>query len=84
MLKAMGDGTFKHWEKHLAEATWMDNTRGSINCVGPSSSLHTVKGDRVPVVHVKNMLGKAVWFFPAFGKGKPIRGAVFALGPGST
>ena len=86
MLKAMGGGTFKHWEKHLAEATWLVNTRGSISRDGPtqSSSLHIVEGDKVPVVHVKNMLGKAVWVFPASGKGKPLRGTVFAQGPGST
>ena len=55
----MGGGTFKHWEKHLAEATWLVNTRGSISRDGPtqSSSLHTVEGDKVPVVHVKSMLG---------------------------
>ena len=73
MLKA-----FKNWEKHLAEATWLVNARGSINRDGPASSLHTVKGDKVPVVHVKNMLGKAVWVLPASGKGKPLRGTVFA------
>ena len=86
MLKAMGGGTFKHWEKHLAEATWLVNTRGSINRGGPtqSSSLHTVEGDKVPVVHVKNMLGKAVWVIPASEKDKPLRGTVFAQGPGST
>ena len=84
MLKAMGGGTFKHWEKHLTEATWLVNTRGSINRDGPtqSSSLHT--GDKVLVVHVKNMLGKAVWVLPASGKGRPLRGTVFAQGPGST
>ena len=45
----MGGGTFKHWEKHLAEATWLVNTRGSINRDGPTqfSSLHTVEGDKV-------------------------------------
>jgi len=31
MLKVMGGGTFKHWDKHLAEATWLVNTQGSIN-----------------------------------------------------
>ena len=86
MLKAIGGGIFKHWEKHLEEATWLINTRGSVSRDGPtqSSSLHIVKGDKIPVVHVKNMLGKAVWVFPASGKGKPFRGTVFAQGPGST
>ena len=76
--------SFKHWEEHLAEATWLVNTRGSINRDGPASSLHTVKGDKVPVVHIKNMFGKAVWVLPASGKGKPLHGTVFAQGPGST
>lgn len=34
------------------------------------------------VIHVKNMLGKAVWVLPPCGKGKPLRGTVFAQGPG--
>ena len=28
-LKAVGGGTFKHWDKHLAKDTWLVNTRGS-------------------------------------------------------
>ena len=50
----------------------------------PSELLHTVEGDEVPVVHIKNMLGKTVWVTPASGKGKPIRGIAFAQGPGCT
>ena len=86
MLKAMGGGTFKHWEKHLEEATWLVNTRGSITRDGPtqSSSLHTVEGDKVPVVHIKSTLRKAVWVLPASGKGKPFCGTVFAEGSGCT
>ena len=82
----MGGGTFKHWEKHLAEATWLVNTQGSISHDGPtqSSSLHTVEGDKVPVVHVKSTLRKAVWVLPFSGKGKPLCGTVFAQGPGCT
>lgn len=85
-LKALGGGTFKNWDSHLAKATWLVNTRGSTNRAGPAQSeiLRTVEGDKVPVVHMKNMLGKAVWVTPASGKGKPIRGIVFAQGPGST
>ncbi|KAK4817217.1 hypothetical protein QYF61_003741 [Mycteria americana] len=30
-LQAMGGGTFKHWDTHLAKATWLVNTRGSAN-----------------------------------------------------
>ena len=82
----MGVRTFKHWEKHLAEATLLVNTRGSISHDGPtqSSSLHTVEGDKVPVVHIKSTLRKAVWVLPDSGKGRPLCGTVFAQGPGST
>ncbi|XP_064902006.1 uncharacterized protein LOC135577289 [Columba livia] len=85
-LKALGGGTFKNRDSHLAKATWLVNTRGSTNRARPAQSeiLRTVEGDKVPVVHMKNMLGKAVWVTPASGKGKPICGIVFAQGPGST
>ena len=85
-LKAMGGGTFKHWDTHLPKATWLVNTRGSANRAGPAQSelFHTVEGDKVPVVHIKNLLGKTVWVIPASGKGKPTRGIAFAQGPGYT
>ncbi|RMC19992.1 hypothetical protein DUI87_00837 [Hirundo rustica rustica] len=85
-LKALGGGTFKNWELNLAKATWMVNTQGSINRAGPAQSepLHTVDGDKVPVVHMKGILGKTVWINPTSSKGRPIRGIVFAQGPGST
>ncbi|KAK4828480.1 hypothetical protein QYF61_026705, partial [Mycteria americana] len=85
-LRAMGGGTFKHWDTHLAKATWLVNTRGSANRAGPAQSelLHIVEGDEVPVVHIKNMLGKTAWVTPASGKGKPIHGIAFAQGPGCT
>ncbi|RMC13509.1 hypothetical protein DUI87_08585 [Hirundo rustica rustica] len=40
---------------NLAKVTWMVNTQGSINRAGPAQSehLHTVDGDKVPVVHMK-------------------------------
>lgn len=70
MLKAVGGGTFKHWEMYLAEATQLVNTRGSVSRDGPtqSTSLHTVEGDKVPVVHVKSMGRKAVWSFQLLGR----------------
>ncbi|RMC01093.1 hypothetical protein DUI87_22359 [Hirundo rustica rustica] len=85
-LKALGGGTFKNWEVNLAKATWMVNTRGSNNRAGPAQSepLHTVGGDKVPVVHMKSILGKTVCINPTSGKGRSIRGIVFAQGPGST
>ncbi|XP_029820605.1 uncharacterized protein LOC115307985 [Manacus vitellinus] len=85
-LKALCGETLKHWELHLAKATWLVNTRGSINRAGPAQSelLHTVDGDKAPVVHMRGMLGKTVWISPTSSKGKPIRGIVFAQGPGST
>ena len=43
-----------------------------------------VEGDKIPVVHMHNMLGKTVWVSPASGKGKPVCGIAFAQGPGCT
>ncbi|GAB0205179.1 hypothetical protein GRJ2_002983500 [Grus japonensis] len=85
-LRAMGGGTLKHWDTHLAKATWLVNTRGSANRAGPAQSKfpHPVEGDKVPVVRMKNMLGKTVWVIPTSGKGKPICGIAFAQGPGCT
>ncbi|GAB0183648.1 hypothetical protein GRJ2_000830100 [Grus japonensis] len=85
-LRAMGGGTLKHWDTHLAKATWLVNTRGSANRAGPAQSKlpRPVEGDKVPVVRMKNMLGKTVWVIPASGKGKPICGTAFAQGPGCT
>ncbi|TRZ10625.1 hypothetical protein HGM15179_016485 [Zosterops borbonicus] len=85
-LKALGEGTFKNWEMNLAKATWMVNTRGSINQSGPAQSkaLHTVDEDKVPAVHMKSILGKTVWITPASGKGRPICRIVFAQKPGYT
>ncbi|GAB0192637.1 hypothetical protein GRJ2_001729100 [Grus japonensis] len=85
-LRAMGGGTLKHWDIHLAKATWLVNTRRSANRAGPAQSKlpRPVEGDKVPVVHMKNMLGKTVWVISASGKGKPICGIAFAQGPGCT
>ncbi|RMC01817.1 hypothetical protein DUI87_21625 [Hirundo rustica rustica] len=54
-LKALGGGSFKNWEQHLAKANWLVNTRGSTNRAGPAQAepLHTIDGDKVPVVHVR-------------------------------
>ncbi|RMC18933.1 hypothetical protein DUI87_03531 [Hirundo rustica rustica] len=84
-LKVLGGGTFKNSEVNLAKATWMVNTQGSINRAGPAQSepLHTVDGDKVPVVHMKGILGNTVWINPT-GKGRPINGIVFAQGPASS
>jgi len=69
----MRGGTFKHWDVHLAKATWLVNTRGSTNQAGPAQSKlpHPVEGDKVPIMHMKNMLGKTVGVSPASGKRKP-------------
>jgi len=76
----VGGGTSKHWGAHLVKSTWLVNTRGSTNQAGSAQSKLpcTVEGDKVPVVHVKNMLWKTVWVIHASGKGKPIRGNAFA------
>ncbi|KAJ7417599.1 hypothetical protein WISP_63613 [Willisornis vidua] len=34
--KALGGGTFKHWELNVAKATWLFNSQGSINQAGPA------------------------------------------------
>ena len=85
-LRAMGRGTSKPWDVHLAEATWSVNPRGSAKQAGPAQSnlLCTVDGDKAPVMRIKNMLGQTVWVTPASGKGKPVRGITFAQGPGCT
>ena len=82
----MGGGTFINWDTHLAKATWLVNTRGFTHRAGTaqSESQCPVEGDKVPVVHMQNMLGKTVWFRPASGKGKPVHRIVFAQGPGCT
>uniref|UniRef100_A0A8U8C7R6 Uncharacterized protein n=1 Tax=Geospiza parvula TaxID=87175 RepID=A0A8U8C7R6_GEOPR len=79
---ALGGGSFKNWEQHLAKATWLVNTRGSTNRVGPaqSESLHRVDGDKVPVVHVRGLLGKTVWINSASNTDKPIRWGCFCSG----
>ena len=73
-LRVMGDGTFKNWDSHLAKATWLVNTRGSTNRAGPAQSKPQcpVEGDKVPIVHIWNVLGKTVWISPASGKCKLI------------
>lgn len=47
-LKAMGGETFKHWDVHLAKATWLVNIRGSTNWAGPAWSKPpcTVEGNK--------------------------------------
>ena len=82
----MGGGAFKNWDTHLAKATSLVNTRGSTNRAGPaqSKSQRPLEGDKVSVVHMRNMSGKTVWVSPASGKGKPVQGIAFAQGPGCT
>lgn len=85
-LNAVGAGTFENWDEHLAKATRLVNTRGSVSRAGPAQSelSGAVEGDKVIVVHVRNMLGKTVWVIPASSCGKPIRGVAFAQAPAFT
>lgn len=64
-LRAMAGGTFKDCDTHLAKAAWLVNNRGSANWTGPAQSklLCTVEGDKVPVVHIKIMLGKSLGYY---------------------
>lgn len=83
-LRAMSSGTFKHWDTHLAKATWLVNTRVPVSWAGQAQSklLHTVEGNKVPVVHIKSMLRKTIWVISTSGNGKPIHGIAFTQGPG--
>ena len=56
----MWGGTFKNWDSSLAKATWLVNIRGSTNQAGPAEAKlsRPVERDKVPVVHMQNMLGK--------------------------
>jgi len=40
-----------------------------------------VDGDKILVIHKRNLLGKAAWVVPSSGKSKPINGIIFAQGP---
>jgi len=86
MLRALGAGTWKHWDRNLPEATWLVNNRGSDSRSGLAETkpLRTVGEAQVPVVHVGKWMGKAVWVAPAVGKGDPTRGIVFSQRPGYT
>jgi len=77
----MGGRTFKNWDTHLAKVTWLVNTRRSTNRAGPAQSKpqRPVEGDKVPVAHMRNMLGKTVWVSPASGKGKLIHGILVRI-----
>jgi len=72
-LRALGAGTFKHWDTHLAKPTWLVNTRGSTNraSLAQQKLPCPVEGDKVPVVHMQNTLGKTVWVSPASAKVNP-------------
>jgi len=85
-LRAMRVWTFNNWDTHLAKATWLVNARGSTNRAGPAQSKpqHPIEGDKVPVVHMRNMLGKTVLVSPASVKGKSVLRIAFAQGPGCT
>lgn len=86
LSRGLGNRAWKHWEANVAEATWLVNTRRSANRAGPAQTkpLHTVGGDKVPVLHTGKWLRRSVWHSPPMGKGKPINGIVFAQGPGCT
>lgn len=75
-LRAMGGGTFKQWDAHLAKATWAVSTRGSASWASCAQSklLHSAEEDGVPVMHRKKILGKRIWVIPMSGKDKPIHG----------
>lgn len=55
----MGAGTLKKWDEDLAKATSLVTP---VNQAVPVQSefLCSVEGNKVPMVHVRNMLGKTV------------------------
>lgn len=57
-LRAVGGRAFKHWDRHLAKALWLVNTRWASSQAGLAQSkfLCIVEVDKAPVMHVKNML----------------------------
>lgn len=66
---------------HLAKVTCLVNSWGSASWADPAQSnlQPTGEGDKVPVVHIKNMLGKTVRFILALGKGNPIYIVIMGL-----
>lgn len=82
----MGRGTFKHWDAHWqrppGESALEDLPSGQIK--NQKIKIFTVEGNKVPVVHMKNVLQKTFWIISALGKGKLICSIVFAQGPGHT
>lgn len=79
MLEVLGNGAWKHRDANLSEATWLVN---AANHPGPALTkpLHTVGGDKVPVLHIGKGLEKSVWISPPMRKGRPIHGIVGVLG----
>ena len=67
----MGAGALKHRDTHLVKAIWLVNSGESANQAGPAHSklLCPVEGNKVPVMHMNNMLGKIVLVIPALNKG---------------
>ena len=72
----MGAGKFKLWDVCLTKAAWLVNARESANQDGPAQSklLCTVEGDKVPVGHITNTLGKTVCIIPSLAKANPFVG----------
>lgn len=57
---------------HVAKASLLIKAQGPASRAGPSllMLLGTIECDKVSVLHMKNMLGKAAWVIPALGKSK--------------
>lgn len=72
-LRTVDPGTLKHWDTQLVK------TQGSANGAGHAKSkpLYTIEGDKVLVVHIRNVLSKTGWVTLALGKGMPIHGNCF-------
>lgn len=82
-LGPVGGGTFKHWDTHLAKGTSLVNTRAFASQAGLAQTrlLCTAERDRIPEVHIKNMLRKTIWGVFALVKGKPVHGIASVQAP---
>lgn len=84
--ESIGQGDHQKLRAAFSKGHLVTNSQNSINQADPAQSepLHMVEGDKVPVVHIRGMLGQIVWINPTSGNGKSIHGIVIAQGPGYT
>lgn len=61
-LRAVIAGAFKYWNANLAKASLLINVRWPATWAGPPNKHScTIEEGKVPVGHIKNMLGTSLW-----------------------